>query len=385
MIGTGGPIRILFLNLENFVDFQKESQNYLVRLPILNCGLQIEHRDFSHQRTLKTKGRRAAEEEALAIVRTFCPHLVVYAHTWRYGDLSPTFFSTVRAEGAKIMSCIWDSYVVAAHSELQLFQNSDCLLVADSLNAYLRWRLLSAMLGGPAIGLNMGMYHFPAEPAEPKRRDVTILGSVFGERLDLAHFLQEGLSKYGFDLHTTGGMYTDEEKELAYRKLWLEWESYGRIIRESRICLSSQTTPDRVQIKGKIFEIVGRGTFCLSDANAESIRLFPAGTVPLYHSHRECLALLVRYLKDEPARIAEEQKMSLWMKRTFDYKAFYSRLIRSLLVGDGAVPSHAFLDQEFRTLMERRSGMAGCFVDLVSAQIEALALDGSFPKAAAGQ
>ena len=382
VIGAGGPIRILFLNLENFVDFQKESQNYLVRLPILNCGLSIEHRDISHQRALKTKGRRAAEDEALSALRSFRPHLVVYAHTWRYGDLSPDFFSVARAEGAKVISCIWDSYVVAAHSELQLFQNSDCLLIADSLNGYLRWRLLSAMVGGPAVGLCMGMYHFPPEPTESKQRDVTILGSVFGERMELARFLRDGLQKQGLELYTVGGMYTEQDKELAYRQLWVDWEPYGKAIRQSRICLNSQTTSDRMQIKGKIFEIVGRGTLCLSDANPESARMFPPNIFPLYRNHAECLEIILHYLGDEPARLAKEQEMMSWMKQNFDSKAFYSSLIRAVAFGEGEVPTHAFLSKEFDILMNRRRKMSSAFVDIVAAEIESLSRDGSFPIAA---
>jgi hypothetical protein len=381
MSALAGSVRILFLNLENSVDFEKESQNYLLRLPLLDCGLPIEHRDFSHQRILKTKGRRAAEEEALTIVRTFRPHLVVYAHTWLYGDLSPDFFSAARAKGAKIVSCIWDSYTVPAHGELQLFQLSDCLLVADSLNAYLRWRMLSAMVGGPAVGLCMGMYHFPPEPAEPKRRDVTILGSVFGERLALAHFLRDGLSKHGLELYTTGGIYSDGEEALAYRALWLDWEDYGRVIRESRICLNSQTARERMQIKGKVFEIVGRGTLCLSDANRESARMFPSDVFPLYGSHAECLELVLHYLRDEPARLAKEQEMTSWMKRNFDSRDFYSGLVRAVAFGEGAVPAHAFLDREFDILMNRRRDMSAAFVDVVAAAIESLSRDGSFPNA----
>jgi hypothetical protein len=330
---------------------------------------------------LKAKGRRAAEEEAIAIVQAFRPHLVVYAHTWLYGDLSPNFFVAARAEGAKIVSCIWDSYTVPAHGELQLFQNSDCLLVADSLNAYLRWRLLSAMVDGPKIALCMGMYHFPPEPSQPKRRDVTVIGSVFGKRLELVRFLREGLQRNGFQLHTLGGIYSEGEDPLAYQAQWLDWESYGQVIRESRVCLNSQTNPDRMQIKGKIFEILNRGTFCLSDANPESLRMFPSNLFPLYRSHADCLELIMHYLGDEADRSSKEQEMVSWIKGNFDSKVFYSRLVRAVAFGDDTVPTHAFLDREFSLLMDKRRGMSAAFVDLVAAEIESLSRDGSFPNA----
>ncbi len=371
-------VRILFLNLENFVEFEKESQNYLVRLPILHCGIAIEHRDFMHQRSIKSKGRDAADAEALAIVKEFRPQLIVYPHTWRYGDLSPSFFAAARAEGAKVLSCIWDSYTVPTLGELRLFDCSDSLLVADSINAYLRWRTLSLLTGGPSIGLCIGMYYFPPEPSEPKRRDVTILGSLFGERLALAKSLRDGLRRHGIALHMVGGMYNEEHKELGYRETWLDWSEYGRVIRESRICINSQNAPDRMQIKGKIFEIIGRGTLCLSDDNPESRRMFPPNVFSLFGSHEECLELVLKFLQDEQGRIEAEMAASRWMAQHFDAGAFYRGLLRFIIFGEGAIPSHAFLDREFDTIASGRHRMLPAIVDVVSAQIELLSRDGSF-------
>lgn len=376
-------LRIFFLNLENFVDFEKESQNYLARLPLINCGLNVQYRDFSHQRTLKVKGRVAAEQEALDIVREFRPHLIVYSHTWRYGDLSPAFFAAARAEGAKIVSCIWDSYTIPPLSELRLFENSDCLLIADSLNAYLRWRTLSAMVGGPEVGLCIGMYHFPPEPDEPKRRDVTILGSLFGDRLDLAKSLRASLAKHDIVLHTVGGMYTEEQKELGYREEWLDWEQYGRVIRESKICINSQNDRGRLQIKGKIFEIIGRGTFCLTDGNIESPRMFPPDIFPLFTSHEDCAEIIVEHLRDEALRTSRERAMQAWGRQHFDAHRYYAALARHLVFNEGPMPQHAFLDREFETLMKERRSLSPALIDMVGAQIELMARDGSFPPAKA--
>jgi hypothetical protein len=137
-----------------------------------------------------------------------------------------------------------------------------------------------------------------------------------------------------------------------------------------------------MQIKGKIFEIVGRGTLCLSDANPESARMFPPNIFPLYRNHAECLEIILHYLGDEPARLAKEQEMMSWMKQNFDSKAFYSSLIRAVAFGEGEVPTHAFLSKEFDILMNRRRKMSSAFVDIVAAEIESLSRDGSFPIAA---
>jgi len=378
-------IRVLFLNLENYVDFTQESQNYLLRLPIIHCGLEIEHADYSHQRDLKTHGIAAADERALEAVRQFRPDVVVHSHTWRYGDLSPAFFRAVREMGPKIVSCIWDTFVFPAWAEIQLFQNADCLLIGDSLNTYLRLRSLAAIMKHPVtIGLCVGQYYIP-DPQPPteeqKVYDVTILGSLFGERLKLARYLEPRLAERGIKLHTIGGMYNEEQKELGYRETWLDWDSYAKIIRQSKICLSSQNDTQRLRVKGKVFEIAARGTLCLTDANRDAQRMLPADVIPLYTTFEDCFEKICFFRGRNDLRSEIERRAQRWVQDNFNSSHFYSGLLRFLVFGEGDCPTASFLDNEFRLLMQQKHLMLPAAADLVSAHIELLDREGIFPAA----
>lgn len=381
------PIRVLFFNLENYMDFAQESQNYLLRLPLIKCGLEIECSDYAHQRDLKTHGRKAADEKALAVVREFKPDVVVYAHTWRYGDLSPAFFQAVRELGPKIVSCIWDSFIYPSLAEIQLFQQSDCVLIADALNTYLRLRLLSEMTNRRVtVGLCTGQYHIPDaddSPApEEKIYDVTILGSLFGERLALAQHLEPKLRERGIKLHTMGGMYNESQKELGYRETWVDWDNYGKIIRQSKICLSSQNDVQRLRIKGKVFEIAARGTLCISDLNADSRRMLPADIFPLYENFDDCYQKICHFLENDEERVAAARDAQKWVRANFDSRRFYKSLLNYLVFGEGQPPAHPFLDREFEMLMEHRELMLPALADLISTHIELFTGQDRFPAAA---
>jgi hypothetical protein len=380
-------IRVLFFNLENYMDFAQESQNYLLRLPMIKCGLEIKYSDHAHQRDLKTLGRKAADENALAAVREFKPDVVVYAHTWRYGDLSPAFFRTVRTLGPKIVSCIWDSFIYPSLAEIQLFQQSDCVLVADALNTYLRLRVLSEMTNRRVtVGLCTGQYFIPDSDDPPAREekiyDVTILGSLFGERLTLAQHLEPKLRERGIKLHTMGGMYNESQKELGYRETWVDWDNYAKIIRQSKICLSSQNDIQRLRIKGKVFEIAARGTLCISDLNGDSRRMLPADIFPLYSNFDDCYQKICHFLENDEERIAVERNAQKWVRENFDPGCFYKSLLNYLIFGEGKPPTPPFLDKEFEMLMEHRELMLPALADLVSTHIELFTRQELFPAAA---
>src|SRR5689334_19871439 len=96
-------MKILFFNPEQYVDFSDEPSNYQLRLPILNCGLPIEHRDHAYQRDLRADGVQAMNERALAAARQFQPDLVVYSSTWPQDNLDPRVLAEIRARGARVM------------------------------------------------------------------------------------------------------------------------------------------------------------------------------------------------------------------------------------------------------------------------------------------
>src|SRR5579871_255329 len=114
-------VKILIFNNEHYVPFEEESQNFLARLPIIHCGLDITVRDHVHQREFRTSGAEAALRSALGAVDEFEPDLIAYFQCWNNEDLPRRFFDTVRARGIKVMTFIWDSNVWAHETEIELF------------------------------------------------------------------------------------------------------------------------------------------------------------------------------------------------------------------------------------------------------------------------
>jgi len=365
-------VKVLFFNIEHYLGFEEESQNFLARLPIIHCGLDIEYRDHIHQRDLASLGRDAAEANALRAVKDFRPDVVVYFQAWRDDDLSPAFFAAVRGMNIPIVAFIWDSNLYPRLNELRLFEAADCLVIVDSLDAYLRWRLMARMCGGDKlVAFGAGMYYAPSQSTNSlaKIHDVTLVGSVEGERGDLLKTLNELLAAQGVTLSHLGGTVTSTPGERV-SKAWLSWQDYDAAIRQSKICISSQSAINRRHIKGKIFEVMARGTMCMIDDSSENRRLFPSDVVGWYENPTHCAAQIRAFLDAPVKRSQIEAAASAWLAKSCDWKRFYSALLERVVHGRGDVPVPATLDSNFVQAWERRYLMMPVLSDLVTSMIK---------------
>ncbi|WP_448207980.1 glycosyltransferase family protein [Azospirillum sp. sgz302134] len=331
-------MKILFFNPEQYVHFENEPSNVQLRLPILNCGLDIAHRDHVYQRDLKAHGRAEMDRRALAAVAEFRPDVVVYSATWEHENLSPGVLKAIRDGGTPVVAMLWDSWIEPTTAEAELLAGSTVLVVGDSLHTYLRCRMAGQRLSPRTSVVFFGGQVFTdlirPLPGEPKEFDVTLLGSNEGERAHLVVFLEEELSRRGLRFNKAGGLVDSRKGAFKLTDDWVSWDDYVRIINRSRLCLNSPTDPTRVQIKGKIFDYMACGVACLTDANPQVRRFIPDGAVALFDGAADCLAQILRLLDDEAERERIAAAGHGWLRRTFDYKAFWRGVLQAAL-GDG--------------------------------------------------
>lgn len=164
-------------------------------------------------------------------------------------------------------------------------------------------------------------------PDVAKTVDVLMLGSNEGRRVGLVGRLSEELPRRGVSFRKAGGLVDSRKERFRLTDGWVSWPEYARLINGARICLCSATDPTRLQIKGKIFDFMACGAFCLTDSNAETDLLLPPGVAGRFTDEADCVERILHYLGDagERERIAEAGRR--WLGKTFDYKRFWSGVL----------------------------------------------------------
>jgi GT2 family glycosyltransferase len=354
-------MKIMFFNHEQYVNFEEETGNYELRLLILNCGLVTSYRDYVYQRVLRSEGREAMDRKALQEVENFNPDLVVYSTTWPHESLSPDVLGEIMRRGTPVYTHVWDTHIVPAPHELRWFNNCTFFGVADSITNFLHYRRLAE--GQPNIrgclfagGHNVFTDIFSKQGLN-KAYDVTVLGSNEGLRAELIHHLCGKLAPYGISVSKFGGL-VDSTKKASSNRLtdkWVPWETYVKIINQSKILLSSQTDAARCQIKGKIFQFLASGAFCLSDLNSEVNRIIPKECLVYYDGFEDCLEKIIHYMRHEDERTAIAQAGHDWFHSTFNYKKFWSQFLRAAVIGDVALPGPTIMELVSEQIPERQN------------------------------
>ena len=375
-------MRVFFFNIEHYVNFEEESQNFLARLPLLNCGLEIVHRDHVHQRDLRSLGRAEAERSALDAVEEFKPDVVIYFQAWKDEDLSANTLGRIRAMGIPIIGFIWDSNLYPRWNEIQLFRNVDCLVIVDSLDAYLRWRMVARMFDEKKhVVFGAGLYHVPLTQKHYDRiYDAVLIGSIEGKRKDLIEHLTSAMAKRGIKFQHFGGL-VDPTGTVGVSKDWLNWQEYDAVFRQSKLCISSQTASTRLHIKGKIFEAMARGTPNLVDHNSETARFFPPDVVAFYNNIDDCVDKIAYYCEHPRERERLSHVATVWFEENFDSRKFYSQLLTYIVTGQGVLPVLKHIEPLFERAWKERDMMLPIFSDAVTSLVKHLDKKGALPPA----
>lgn len=331
-------MKVLFFMPEQYVNWEDEPCNYELRLPILNCGLVTEHRDFCYQCLLRAEGRDSMNRKALREVLEFQPDLVVYGTSWPQESIAPVVFHEIMRHGIPVFAGIFDTQTELHLHELEWLINCNYFGLADSITNYDRFCSLSRrypqVRGVLFMAGNNVFTDTIRKVNEKKIYDVTVLGSAEAHRVQLIEFLSRSLPKYGIKFHKFGGLVDSRRGEppsdgLRLTDRWVPWNEYVSIINQSKICISSQTSGSRMQLKGKVFHYLACGTLCLSDANPELKRVVPKNCLVTYHSIEDCLEKIVYYMANDDERQSIAGAGHRWFRKTFDYKAFWSRFLRA--------------------------------------------------------
>jgi len=361
-------MKVLFLNPEQYVHWEDEPSNHELRLPILHCGAVTEHRDVCYQRLFREIGRDATDQHILKLVEQFEPQIVINSTTWPKQSVSSALLHEIMRRGLPVYTQIWDTFLDPAPHELEWFYSCTVLGIASSIASYQRYQRLAESGCGPqgvifTTGHNV-FTDFIRNLDLPKTEDVVLLGSNEGLRTVFKKFLGTRLRSQGISFRKQGGL-IDWEKcagpadRERLTDEWLPWDKYVEAINRAKVCVCSQTGKGRLQIKGKLFEFLACGAFVLTDASAESRSLIPAGCVAYYDSIPDCLEKAVYFVRNEIERARIARAGRDWFHTQFDYRAFWSAVMRASVLGDVALPKAAFETRRFEGC-SRGTGSLSC-------------------------
>ena len=327
-------MKLLFLNPEQYVDFENEPSNYQVRLPVLNSGLVSGYKDFVYQRSFKSSGRAVMNKDALIIFHKFKPDIVINSLCWWQECIDPQTLSVMRESGAKVISIYWDTWINALPHESEIFLNSDHILIMDSLSNYLKYRLLGEQHNkkNKVIFSPIAVFTDIIRSTKvDKDIDVLVIGSREGQRSELIDHLQRYYKDKDINFQHIGGLVNENESNNSNANGWVDWKIYANYINRSKICLSSQTQKDRIQIKGKVFDFFASKAFCLVDENTEIRAFIPDNCIAYFSDKDDCVSQINYYLKNNKMRIQIAESGYQWLIKNYNYKKFWRNLLNVII------------------------------------------------------
>jgi hypothetical protein len=353
-------MRIMFVHTEQYTAWDDELFYNLVRGPMIDCGLQLEVQDFvrnhrEKERDLMAEGSRLYEQ-----VKNFAPALLIYSHSWY--DVPNEWLAKIRLLGVKILTIMWDTLIQTPASEINIARHSDYLAVCDSVSNYMRYRLLFDNFREPGTGVIFisGFHVLPQifhQKPRDKIYDVTLLGSAEGYRLEVLKYLQNALADTNIKFHKLGGLVNSEKGSHTEGLTdgWLPLENYVDIINQSKILITTQTRPERIQVKGKIFEFMSCGGFCLVDHNNEYEQIIPKEYITYYDSLTDLVEKIKYYVTHDDEREAIAATGYTWYKNNFNYKKFWTDFLNHIADPTLPLPGIPTLESSYQKVKEAHS------------------------------
>lgn len=325
-------MKIFFINPEQYVNWENEPSNYELRLPILNCGVEIEYLDFPYGYCSNVKDIEILNERLIKICTEFKPDLIVYS-TSRYPYIIKISTLQRLKKFFTLYVHIWDTTINSRVEEIQWFTNCTYLGLGDSLTNFIKYYSFLKYTSAKGMiftaGHNVFTDIFKKLDVE-KIYDVVIIGSYEGKRKEIINFLEKHLRKLGINFYKFGGLLNEKNfipGKLGVSNEYLSYEDNVKIINQSKILISTQTQPNRKQIKGKIFEFLSCGAFCITDYNLDTQKIIPSNCIVYYESLNDLLDKIKYYFYNEKEREEIAKNGYEWYHKTFNYKKFWSEFI----------------------------------------------------------
>jgi spore maturation protein CgeB len=333
--------RLLFIHTEQYTAWQDELFFNLIRRPMLGCDLPLEVHDFVRNHRLDKSQLNLEQEgdDLLGTIKQFKPDMIIYSHSWY--DVPNSSWEKIKKLNIPVFSILWDTLVQPAMSELNIIKYSDYIAVCNSVSNYFRYRLFFDLFRDERSQVLFGSGHhivpeiFCYQPAE-KLYDVTLLGSGEGQRLEIIKHLQQKSQNSNIRFYKLGGLVNSNlgSHEKGLTDGWMPLDEYVNVINQSKILICSQTRPERVQVKGKIFEFLSCKGFCLIDRNFEYESLIPEGCVAYFDSPDDLWNKIQYYNSHDAEREKIAEAGHRWYVENFDYKKHWGDVI-AYITGTG--------------------------------------------------
>jgi hypothetical protein len=311
---------VLFLQHEQYKWFWEEPGHLELYLPMVNSGLLGEVRSHPYQREVRWaihKANQRAQAQPMtpveietiaqnglalaldAVIGEFRPDLVVYALTWPQESVPGRILQALKdTHQFKLFSVIWDydeANQTLMNCDKSIIAVSDLVAVADSWaradrirrreGLYADFTNVEAVRFMPMVA-DPAMFH----PSPIKRFDVTVAGSSEGQRVEI----YEKLVAVGIRVNRVGGLMPDD--------IYLPHAEYARALAESRIVVNTQTRGERIQLKGRVSQVLASGALLMEQWSPESERfLGNLGLSALMWRNVDELVSMIRGWLERPA------------------------------------------------------------------------------------
>ena len=326
---------------------------------MLSSGFIKEYKDFIFQRVKKELGLGGMIQAATEAVINFKPDLIVYITGWAQDDIPGQLINGFEEMGAKVLTIAWDTYpgpTPLKFRQNDLFRSASLFCEACSFISYARFRFWREQLSPEKAviylsGNNILKDHFKNLPIK-QDIDVALIGSLYKARLELMEFLKQRLQPLGISITHYGG-YFDESSGLpandsAHTLNALSSADYINVINRSKIVLCPGGAEGQWAVRGKIFEIMSCGTFCLAEDNFDIQRTIPADKLQTYKNFDECLRKILYYLNHETERQILAKNSHDWYLSTYNSKTFWQDFFYKITIGDNNFYNTPFVEKNYQ-------------------------------------
>ncbi|MBT7266102.1 MAG: glycosyltransferase family 1 protein, partial [Rhodospirillaceae bacterium] len=180
--------------------------------------------------------------------------------------------------------------------------------------------------------------------------DVSLIGSMYKSRERLLNYLRPKLASAGISLSHFGGAF-DETKAPAQdgtTSNWLSHEDYVNIINRSKIVLCPGGADGQWAVRGKIFEFMSCGAFCLVEENPDITKTIPEETLSTYANFEECLQKILYYMAHEEEREESALASRLWYQETYNSSNFWKDFLSGVVSGQTEFKNTPFVEENYQ-------------------------------------
>ena len=265
-------MRVLFLDHEQYGDFENEPGNLELRLPMLASGAVDDYQDYHYQRFQRQTSFDNMIEGLFETARAYQLDLIVNGTTWPHESIPPGHLIDLEKLGFPVLTIFWDTLAnpeKARQFEYPVFHASRYFCDGGSFLCYARYRLWAERMKlekGVALLTGHTVMEENFRPdGRPRDIDVALIGSLYENRIELMNYLNAALADRGIRVEHFGGHF-DVTKNHPYAGGsggFLDADAYLDVIRRSKIILCPWGQTGGTGVRGKTFEFMSCEAFCL--------------------------------------------------------------------------------------------------------------------------